>query len=69
MGLVTWPIKGVVSLARVIQRRVEEEQRDPVAARQELEEAERARAAGEISASEEAEVQQDVVDRMTREQP
>lgn len=69
MGLVTWPIKGVLSLARVVQRRVEDEQRDPVTARQMLEEAERARAAGEISAGEEAEVQQEVVDRMTRGQP
>lgn len=68
MGLVTWPVRGVLSLARLIQRRVEQEQRDPANARQQLEEAERARAGGRISRREEAAVQDAVVDRLTGEQ-
>lgn len=56
---------GVISLAEVIQRQVEEELHNPASARRALEELEQARAAGEISAEEEEHAQQVILDRMT----
>jgi len=71
MGLITGiltlplaPLRGVISLAELIKRRVDEELSDPAAIRRELERAERARAAGEITAEEEAEIQQRVMRRL-----
>ncbi|TVT20947.1 gas vesicle protein GvpG [Amycolatopsis cynarae] len=66
LGLPFAPVRAVIALAEVIERRVQEELHDPATARRELEEAERARAAGEITAEEEAEIQQAVLDRMAR---
>ncbi|MFC9841687.1 gas vesicle protein GvpG [Rhodococcus sp. NPDC127530] len=59
------PVRGVISLAELIQRQVEEELHNPASARRALEELEDARAAGEISAEEEEQAQQAVLDRMT----
>ena len=58
------PVRAVVSLGEVIQRRVEEQLADPVAARRELEDAEAAYHDGDISATELARIQQEVLDRM-----
>lgn len=72
MGLVSFivtlplaPVRGVISLAELIQRQVEDELHSPASARRALEELEDARAAGEISAEEEKQAQQAVLDRMT----
>jgi hypothetical protein len=66
LGLPVAPFRGVVALAEVIQDRVNQEMYDPASVRQELEAAEEQRAAGEITPEEEAEVQQDVVERMAQ---
>ncbi|KAA9159294.1 gas vesicle protein G [Amycolatopsis acidicola] len=58
------PLRGVISLAELIKGRVDEELSDPAAIRRELERAERAREAGEITAEEEAEIQQRVMQRL-----
>jgi hypothetical protein len=71
MGLVSsillWPlapVRAVVALGEVIERRVDQELHDPASARRELEAIEAAYQAGEISADERARVEQDVVNRM-----
>ena len=64
LGLPLAPIRGVIALGEVIQDRVNQELHDPASARRDLEAAGEARAAGEISAEDEAELQQEVVDRM-----
>lgn len=58
------PVRAVVSLGEVVQRRVEEELANPVAARRELEDAEAAHRDGQISADELRRIQQDVLDRL-----
>lgn len=63
------PVRGVISLAELIQRQVEEELHDPATARRALEELEDARAAGEISAEGEEQAQQAILDRMTAADP
>jgi hypothetical protein len=65
LGLPVAPVRGVITVAEVIQERVNQELYAPSSAREDLEAAEEARAAGEISPEEEAEVQQEVLDRMT----
>lgn len=69
LGLPLAPFRGVIKLGEVIQDRVNAELTDVSSARHELEAAEEAREAGEISAQEEADVQHDVVDRMTEPAP
>ncbi|HWD02893.1 MAG TPA: gas vesicle protein G [Amycolatopsis sp.] len=69
VGLPLAPLRGVLALAEVIRRRVDEEAHSMPAARRELEAAQEARAAGEISAEEEAEIQRRVLNRMTRARP
>nr|WP_043777864.1 gas vesicle protein GvpG [Rhodococcus sp. JVH1] len=59
------PVRGVISLAELIQRQVEEELHDPASARRALEELDEARERGEISAEEEEQAQQAILDRMT----
>ena len=59
------PVKGVISLAELIQRQVEEEMHNPAAIRRALEELEEARARGDITAEEEEQAQQALIDRMT----
>ena len=65
VGLPLAPIRGVLALGELIRKRVDEEQRNPAAVRRELEAAEEARAAGEITSDEEAEAQQRALDRVT----
>lgn len=69
VGLPFAPVRGVIALSEIIRDRVDEEMRHPASARKELEAAEEAREVGEISAAEEAEVQQEVIDRMTQRKP
>ncbi|MEU0469752.1 MULTISPECIES: gas vesicle protein GvpG [unclassified Amycolatopsis] len=64
LGLPLLPVRGVIQLGELIQRRVNEELAAPASIRRELEAAEEKRAAGEISAEEEAEVQQQVLRRL-----
>lgn len=59
------PIRAVMALGEVIQRRVDEELRDPASVRRELEEIDRSHRAGEISDEEASRRQQQVLDRMT----
>lgn len=65
LGLPLAPIRGVIKLGELVQDRVNAELTDVSSARRELEAAEEARQAGEISAEEEVDVQHEVVDRMT----
>lgn len=65
VGLPLAPLRGVVALGRVIQRQVDRELNDPAVARRELEAAAEARAEGQLSAREEAAVQDRVTKRMT----
>ncbi|GHE78254.1 hypothetical protein GCM10017786_04850 [Amycolatopsis deserti] len=64
LGLPLLPVRGVIQLGELIRRRVDEELAAPVSIRRELEAAERRRAAGEISAEEEAAIQQQVLRRL-----
>lgn len=64
LGLPLLPVRGVIQLGELIQRRVDEELAAPASIRRELEAAEEKRAAGEISPEEEAEVQQQVLRRL-----
>ena len=59
------PVKGVISLAELIQRQVEQELHDPARARRALEELEEARERGEITEEEEQKAQQAILDQMT----
>jgi hypothetical protein len=63
---VSAPIKGVIWLAEVIQDKVETELHDPVNVRHELEEIDRAAAAGQLSEEERKAEQQKVLNRMVR---
>lgn len=63
------PVRGVISLAELIQQRVEDELHNPAAARRALEELEDARAAGHITAEEEHRAQQAILDDMTAPTP
>ncbi len=58
------PVRAVVSLGEVIQQRVEQELQDPAVARRDLEAADAAYQAGEISADELARIERLVLDRM-----
>jgi hypothetical protein len=66
LGLPVAPVWGVVKVAELIQEQVNQEMYAPSSAREDLEAAEEAREAGEISPEEESEVQQEVLDRMTQ---
>lgn len=55
------PIRGVVALAEVIQRRVDQELNDPATTRRQLEALEEARERGEISPEEEEEAQDEIL--------
>ncbi|NKQ52838.1 gas vesicle protein G [Amycolatopsis sp. K13G38] len=63
-GLPLAPVRGVIALGELLRRRVDEETASPASVRRELEAAEQARAAGEISPEQEAEAQQQVLDRL-----
>lgn len=60
------PVRGVISLAEVIQRQVEQELHNPARTRRQLEELEEARERGEISADEEIEVQQQILENRVK---
>ena len=60
------PVRGVISLAEVIQRQVEQELHNPARTRRQLEELEEARERGEISADEEKQVQKQILDTRVR---
>lgn len=73
MGLLTLPfrlpflpVQAVVRLAQVIQEEAERTYYDPATIRRELAEIERARAAGEISEGDAAQLQNEVVARLTQ---
>lgn len=59
------PLNGVLSLAELIQQRVEQEMHDPARARRALEELDEAREAGEITAEEEQQAQQEILEQLT----
>ncbi|MFF3575064.1 gas vesicle protein GvpG [Nocardia jiangxiensis] len=59
------PVRGVIWLGEVIQDQVEQQLHDPAALRGELEEIDRAAAAGHLSEEERKQAQQSVLDRMT----
>ncbi|MDF2894164.1 MAG: hypothetical protein K0Q46_950 [Rhodococcus erythropolis] len=63
------PVRGVISLAELIQQQVEDELHNPAVARRALEELEDARAAGRINAEEEARAQQAILDDVTATEP
>lgn len=56
------PVRGVISLAEVIQRQVEQELNDPARTRRQLEALEEARESGEISAEEEKAAQREILE-------
>ncbi|WP_040781632.1 gas vesicle protein GvpG [Nocardia pneumoniae] len=58
------PVRGVIWLAEVIQDQVEQQMRDPATMRRELEEIDKAAAAGHLSEEERKQAQQAVIDRM-----
>jgi hypothetical protein len=63
-SLVLWPllpVRGVVSLGELIQRRVDAEMHDPARTRRQLEELEEARDRGEISADDERRAQEQIL--------
>ena len=63
------PVQGVVRLAEIIRDEADRQLYDPAAVRRRLEEAEKARAAGQISGEELAEIQQAAVGRLTGQAP
>jgi hypothetical protein len=63
-SLVTWPlapVRGVVALGELIQRRVNQEVHDPARTRQLLEDLEEARRRGEITPEEERQAQEQIL--------
>jgi hypothetical protein len=58
------PLRGVVQLGGVLHDHAERELRDPASVRRQLEQAEQARASGEISDEDLARVQTQAVDRL-----
>ena len=57
-------VRGVIALGELIQRRVEEEMRNPATVRRRLEELEEARKRGDVSAEEEDRAQEEILDAM-----
>jgi hypothetical protein len=63
-SLILWPlapVRGVVSLAELIQRRVDQELNDPARTRRQLEELEEARRRGDITPEQEREAQEQIL--------
>lgn len=60
------PMQGVVRLAQIIQEEAERTYNDPATIRRELAAIEQARAAGEITDEEAAQLQNEVIARLTR---
>jgi hypothetical protein len=55
------PVRGVVALADLIQRQVDQEMRDPATTRRQLERIEEARKRGELSEEEEEQAQEQIL--------
>jgi hypothetical protein len=64
LGLPLAPVRGLISIAEILREQAEQELYDPNVARRQLEELSEQRSDGEISADEEAEKQQQILDRM-----
>lgn len=58
------PIRGLVAIAEIVRDEVDREYHSPITIQREAEELERARAAGELSAEEEARSEQELVNRL-----
>jgi hypothetical protein len=58
------PLRRVIQLGEVLHDHAERELRDPASVRRQLEQAERARASGEISDDELARAQAEAIDRL-----
>jgi hypothetical protein len=65
VGLPLAPVRGVITLGRLIQQQVEHELYDPSSIRRDLEAAEEAKAVGKITAEDEAEVQRQALEAVT----
>jgi cytochrome c-type biogenesis protein CcmH/NrfG len=63
------PLKAVFHVAELIQEQVEREVYDPASVRRELEEAQRRRAAGNISEEEARRIEQEATSRLVTPQP
>jgi hypothetical protein len=64
-SIVTWPlapVRGVMTLGELIQRRAEQEMRNPATTRKQLEALQEARERGEVSPEEEDEAQDAIID-------
>jgi hypothetical protein len=58
------PVRGLMAIAEIVREEIELELQSPTAIQHDLEETERARAAGEISEEEEAATEQQVLNRL-----
>jgi hypothetical protein len=56
------PVRGVISLAEIVQRQVEQELHNPANTRRQLEALEEARERGEISPEEERQAQREILE-------
>jgi len=65
-GMIVGPVRGVMALSEVIARQVEQQLHDPATTRRQLEELEEARERGEISAEEESEAQEQILQTRLR---
>jgi hypothetical protein len=59
------PLRGVIRLGEVLQDQAERELHDPAAVRRQLEEAQQARASGELSDEDVAQVEEQAVGRLS----
>ncbi|MFI2710232.1 gas vesicle protein GvpG [Micromonospora sp. NPDC018662] len=59
------PVRGLTAIVKVVAREAESQQHNPVTVRRELEELDRAAAAGEITPEERDRGQQQVLERLT----
>jgi len=69
VGLPLAPVRGVVALGEVIARQVDQELHNPATTRRQLEELEEARERGEISAEEESEAQEEILQTRLHTEP
>jgi hypothetical protein len=58
------PVKGVIAIAEIVRDEVDAQLHSPVTIQRELEEVERARAAGEMSEEEVAQAEQQILSRL-----
>jgi cytochrome c-type biogenesis protein CcmH/NrfG len=65
LGLPLAPVRGFVALGRVIEQQVDQELYSPAAVRRQLEEIDRAAAAGELSPEEQKAAERRVLSRLT----